>query len=434
MPYRARGIFGLPVIFWNLWLGVLVNRLGGFIMTFLAIYLRTGQHLSVEKVGLTMSLFGAGSFLAGPLGGTLADRIGRKKTMLLSLSTAVCTILNLGSAHSFSHILWAAFLAGLCMDMVRPAVNAAVADIIEPEDRTRAFGLLYWSINLGFAGSAILAGVLAKYDLWLLFAGDATTTFLYGLLILFFVPETHPRLVQKTAAAPEPNAPIDEQALAQTTDVLAPYRDRSFLTFIFVQIVLNWVFLQGVLTLPLAMTEHGVPLPRYGLLMSINGFMIITLQPLAIRILPHIPRGVGLAGAAMLYGIGFGICGLGHSEWLYALSIVIYTIGEILMAPMTATLVTDMSTPALRGGYQGGFMLSWGTAMFLGPLLGGKIMGTLGENRLWLLCFCLGTLGAVAHLLAIPARKRRIAQIADEPERRAALARELGHPTVAIPL
>lgn len=431
MRHRASRLFGLPITFWYLWIGVFVNRLGGFLLTFLAIYLRTGAKLSVEKIGLVMSLFGAGSFLAGPLGGTISDRIGRKKTMLMSLGTAVLTILNLGSAHSFLHICSAAFLAGLCMDMVRPAVNAAVADIIEPKDRTRAFGLLYWSINLGFAGSAILAGVLAKYDLWLLFAGDAASTFLYGLLILFLVPETNPRFAQRPDSATESGEAASTSAARP--DFFAPYRNRSFLVFVLTQIVLNWVFLQGVLTLPLAMTEHGVPLPRYGQLMSINGFMIITLQPLVLRFLHRIPRAVTLAMAAALYGVGFGICGLGHSVGLYALSIVIYTVGEIFMAPVTATLVTDMSTPALRGSYQGGFMLSWGAAMLLGPLLGGQIMGSLGESRLWLLCFLLGMLGAVAHLAAAPARKRRLAELA-EPERSAALARETGAAEVAIPV
>ncbi|NTX57420.1 MFS transporter, partial [Myxococcus sp. CA039A] len=72
---------GLPRTFWVLWLGTLVNRLGTFILPFLALYLTGERGFTVERAGLVASLYGAGAVVAGPLGGMLADRVGRRLTV-----------------------------------------------------------------------------------------------------------------------------------------------------------------------------------------------------------------------------------------------------------------------------------------------------------------------------------------------------------------
>ena len=99
-PLHLVGPFaGLPGAFWRLWLATLVNRLGGFVVPFLAIFLQGQRGLSTAEAGTIVAFFGAGSVVAGPLGGLLADRVGRKATIVLGM---------LGSASS---MLWIAFFA-----------------------------------------------------------------------------------------------------------------------------------------------------------------------------------------------------------------------------------------------------------------------------------------------------------------------------------
>jgi ABC-type dipeptide/oligopeptide/nickel transport system permease subunit len=76
---------GLPRTYWILWTGALINRLGGFVMPLLALYLTGERGLSVEQAGLVVSLYGAGALLSGPVGGALADRWGRRSTLVLAL-------------------------------------------------------------------------------------------------------------------------------------------------------------------------------------------------------------------------------------------------------------------------------------------------------------------------------------------------------------
>ena len=75
----------LPPAYWLLWLGTVINRLGGFVIPFLSLYLTSERGISVAQAGLVVSLFGAGSFAAHLAGGELADRLGRRPVLLLSL-------------------------------------------------------------------------------------------------------------------------------------------------------------------------------------------------------------------------------------------------------------------------------------------------------------------------------------------------------------
>ena len=140
---------GLPRTFWYLWAGMLVNRLGGFLFTFLAIYLTETRGYSIQAAGLYVALYGAGSLLAGPLGGVLADSLGRRPTMLMSACLGALAMLQLGIARDPWHLAEATLLLGLVNDLGRPARQAAVADLVPSADRARAYGLLYWAVNLG---------------------------------------------------------------------------------------------------------------------------------------------------------------------------------------------------------------------------------------------------------------------------------------------
>src|SRR3954462_4172499 len=120
---------GLPRAFWILCGGALINRLGGFVVPFLAIYLTTVRQVGVEAAGFTVAL-GMGSFASSPLGGVLADRIGHRRTMLVALLSGAAAMAHLGLARAPAHIAFAAFILGLAGDLYRPAVSAAIADVV----------------------------------------------------------------------------------------------------------------------------------------------------------------------------------------------------------------------------------------------------------------------------------------------------------------
>jgi MFS family permease len=379
----AGGFFrGLPRPFVVLWWGTLINRLGGFVVPFLAIYLTQARGYSIAQVGFIASLYGAGSLLAGPLGGTLADRVGRRATMLAALCVGAAAVLVLGFCSGSFMVAAAVFCVAFFGSMYSPAASAMVADIVVPADRQRAYGLLYWAVNLGFSAAMAVAGLLVEHGYLVLFIADAATTFLFALLVFFHVPESKP-----VGAKPK------------TASFAAPFADTRFLAFFLLMLGIALIYNQAHCTLPVDMQRHGISAARYGYLLGLNGILVAVLQPLVgRRILAAAPAKV-LAAAAVLTGLGFGMCAFASSFTLYAASIVIWTLGEILGAPAGPSVVADLAPASLRGTYQGALQMAWGGGSFVAPLAGALIMGSLGGAALWLACLLLGVLVAVGHLL-----------------------------------
>src|SRR5512147_1325270 len=175
-------VSGLPREFWWLWTSTLVNRLGAFVATFMALYLTLDRGYSASYAGLVASLHGLGGVVSSLGGGVMADRLGRRPTLLVAQSATAGTVALLGFMTDPVAIAGVAFLVGMASNASRPAVQAMVADIVRPEDRVRAFALNYWAINLGFAVSSTAAGFIAEYSYLAGFLGEAALTLVCAVL------------------------------------------------------------------------------------------------------------------------------------------------------------------------------------------------------------------------------------------------------------
>jgi MFS family permease len=388
---------GLPRTFWFLWGGTLLNRVGSMVMPMMAIYLTRHRGLTVADAGAVVSLFGVGSLFAMQLGGVLADRIGRRKTMLISLCLSACSMLSLGFAPTAPSLMFAGFMLGLTGDLYRPASQALLADVVPSEERVRAFGLLYWAINLGFSIAALVGGQLAQWSFTGLFIVDAATTLAYAFVVYRTIPETKPVLA--------PDAP------APTGNLLTPFRDRVFGPFLFVHFFITLVFFQFQVALPADMQAKGLLPGDVGFAMAINGVLIVLLQPLATRRTASWSRARVLAVAAVCTGLGFGANAWAFNVPQFMITVSIWTLGEILMAPVNASIVADLSPADMRGRYQGAFGLVWSVGVAVAPWLSGTIIEHSNARTLWFTCIGIGLLVAVGHLMLAPARLKRLKEL-----------------------
>lgn len=383
---------GLPSSYWLLWTGTLVNRLGAFVMPFLALYLTRERGFSVEQAGFVAALHGAGVVVSGPLGGALADRFGRRTALSLGLWLGSLAMVFLGFSRDLFWIRVAAFTLGVLGDLYRPAVFAAVSDVVRPEDRTRAFGLLYWVVNVGFAISLPLAGLLAKAGFLILFLADALTTFIYGFIVWLKLPETHTRLGTSRSGLPS----------------LAPFKDKTFLSFWLPNFMVAFMFFQSNVALALYLGQRGLSTTEFGVVMSVNGVLIVLLQPFIGRAVTRWRRSAVLACAATLTGLGFGLHTLSFTAVLAMVAVAVWTLGEILAAAVSPSVVADLAPPELRGSYQGAFHMSWGLASCVAPAVGASVLGHHGGSMLWGGCLLMGLLAAVWNLSIAEARRRHL--------------------------
>ncbi len=398
MPSLLPSIGGLPRTYWYLWAGALLNRIGGFVAPFFAIYLTESLRLPVAEAGKIIGLYGLGGFTAGPLGGFLADRNGRKPTLLLSLIGGPLALVLLGLARRPATIAPAALLYGLLGELYRPVNQALIADVVPAGDRQRAYGILYWAVNLGFGLAAVIAGFMARRNFTLLFFGDAATTLAFAAIVYWRIPETRPQIT-------------DRPSLSRPTELLAPLGDPTFAAFVLLTFLTSLVFQQCMVTLPVDMRAHGIPTETYGFLMAINGVLIVALQPSAIALLPRRRRSRVMAASALLVALGFGANALAHRASLYASAIAIWTLGEIGQAPVGPSIVADLAPAARRGSYQGLYLMAWGASSVCAPVLGSLVLGRWGSSALWCGCGVLVCLCALGQLTLGGPRGRRLAAL-----------------------
>jgi MFS family permease len=377
------------------------------VFPFLTLYLTRERGLSPGEAGFVVSMFGLGSIASGPVGGTLADRWGRRPTMLVGLVGAASAMLALGFAQEVPLIAALTLALGFLQELYRPAVSAAVADIVPPETRVRAYGYLYWAVNLGFSIGPVIAGFMARVSYLALFAGDAGTTFVYALIVWRRVPETRP-------------ADATHERHTTVSGLGAVFGDGVFVVFLALTFLSGLVFQQSWVTLPLDMQRHGISEAWYGGVIALNGVLIVLLQPGAVAIIGRERRTEALTVSAILMGAGFAVnalAGVGAPSIVaFTIGVVIWTLGEIAGAPIGSSFVADLAPTALRGRYQGTYSMSWGVASFAGPWIGMLTLGATGSATvLWIACGALGALVAAGHVASAPSRRARMQEIIRRP-------------------
>ncbi|MFE9654246.1 MDR family MFS transporter [Micromonospora sp. NPDC006431] len=400
---------GLPATFWYLWSGLLINRAGAFAMLFLSLYLTAARGASESLAGLVVGAYGAGGAVGTLLGGVLADRWGRRSTLLAGHLGAAGLMLALAFSRELAVIGVLAALVGVAHSMPGPAFVAAIVDVVPEERRSRAFNLQFWAFNLGMAVASLLAGVLAEASFLALFLVDAAATLAGAAVVALKVRET----LARRAAAPRVVAGRSRRPGLHTA-----LTDRTFLVFVALTFLLAVLTMQTSTIMPLAMRADGLGPSAYGVVVAVGGALIVVGQLFVPRLIEPFRKSTVLAVSTGLMALGFGWLAVADHLPFYLGAAVVWTVGQMLAAPPNAQINADLAPPELRARYQSVFYLTFPAASFVAPALGGLSLQHLGERH-WLVVGGLGLVAAVGHLLAGPPRERRVAALRAAPADRA---------------
>ncbi|MFI9629149.1 MDR family MFS transporter [Streptomyces sp. NPDC052042] len=400
-------VSGLPREFWWLWTSTLVNRLGAFVATFMALYLTLERGYSASYAGLVAALHGLGGVVSALGAGVMTDRLGRRPTMLIAQTSTAVSVAVLGFMTEPVAIAAVAFVVGMASNASRPAVQAMMADIVRPEDRVRAFSLNYWAINLGFAVSSAGAGFVAEYSYLAGFLGEAAMTLVCAVVVFAKVPESRPGPESgpgKAAASGRTaggGAVSDRAGAGRSGEVRLStvLRDGRFMSVVGLSFVIALIFQQGYVGLPVAMGTDGFSSSDFGTAIAVNGVLIVVLQIPVTRFIEHRDPRRLLVVSSLLAGYGFGLTMFAGSVTVYALTICVWTVAEIVNSPIQTGLVVRLSPTEGRGRYQGMYTMSWSAAALVAPLMSGQVIDRFGAQWLWGMCTVLGTGAALGYWL-----------------------------------
>ena len=387
-----------PTQFWILFWGMLVHTTGmSMVWPFLVVYIGEELSLPLSLVTSLISINAVMSLTSSLIAGSITDRLGRKWSMVISLIVSGGGLILMIPADTYWQFALIMALRGTFQPLYRVGSDAMIADLVPGEQRSDAYALVRLSKNLGIAMGPALGGVLAARSYGITFSIAAGAAIFFGLLIALYVLETLPEKARQ----------IQEKLTENLKSYLVIFQDRVFTSFVFgftlrqVSGSILWVLLGAY-----AKENYGLPENIYGLIPTTNALMVVFLQLIVTRKTSRYnPLGVMSLGT-LLYGIGVGSIALGGGFWGFWVSMVIVTVGELMVIPTASTYTANRAPDTMRGRYMSLLALTWGAGSMVGPLLGGFLSDTFNPRAIWYGGGAAGLLGALVYLSLILRQKQ----------------------------
>ncbi|MFC9293277.1 MDR family MFS transporter [Streptomyces sp. NPDC057011] len=396
-PLRKR-LRELPRSAWVIFAGMFLIKFGNFLNVFLVLFL-VAQGFSAFQAGIALGVVGVGAFIGNAVGGTVADRFGRRTAIAVSMfgSSAATALVPLTDGLFTTTALVG--LVGVFAQLYRPAAGALLVDLVPEQQRVMSFAVLRLAINVGMAVGPLVGGLLSGMSYTYVFLGDALFSFAFGTLALLTLPAGRP-----VTAPPAADTVKEKRAKGGYRQVLA---DRPYALFLGSMVAATFVYGQSTVTLPLHVTDAGFDNKVYGLLLGLNALLCVVIElPLTKHTERRNPRRVIAAGLALL-GIGMALTGAANAIWLLALTVVVWTVAETIYTPIANAYPAEFSPAHLRGRYQGAEGIAHTLGGALGPAVGGLLYGISAPLH-WVVCAAVAGLGALLVLGANPGNRAEV--------------------------
>jgi len=324
--------------------GRLVTAMGSLIWAMLTLILKSKLHFDAEQVALWFLVFSILQLPFSLLGGKLTDAYNKRNLIivfdLISVSLYIITAilpLSVGSIVIY-------FAGSLFQSMEWPAYDSLIADLTSDHDREKAYSLQYLASNLGVVFAPTLGGLLFNNYLWLSFLISGLTVLSSTILIFLYIPKT----VEKA----EITNTYEAQVSGSMMSVLKTRK--ILLAYIVIACISSIVYAQFNYLLPIQMDEVFLTQGAlfFGMLTSINGFVVICCTPILTQWtlkwadLDRVRLGTVLEI--------IGICSYffyRNSLPLYILSMIVFTLGEILNTLGSSPYISKRIPATHRGRF-----------------------------------------------------------------------------------
>ena len=339
---------------------------------------------------------GLGNVLGNAVGGYLADKIGRRWTIVLSAVTTAGLTAIVPFLGQFPTILAVVGLIGVTSQIYRPAAAAVLLDSVATnQQRLAAFGVFRFAMNIGAALGGVIGGVLASNSYVELFLVNAAACLLFGVVVAVLLRN-------------EPNPQSDADDTDPQADRAVGYRqalaDRTLVQFLVMTVVAEFVYIQSTVGLPLHVSDVGLSERDFGLLIGLNGLLVLALELPITGVVSRFRLEYVLAIGNLIIGVGLALTGLMTNMGLLAATVLIWTLGEMMFTSVAQAYLGSLAPPRMVGRYQGLYGVAYTTGTGAGPLIGGALYA-IDPWALWALIAVAGLLSAQ---LCLPRRAKAV--------------------------
>lgn len=406
---RIRTVYDeFPRLFWVV-VGVsFIDRIGSTLLfPFFALYITQKFNVGMTEAGVLLGLSSLFGLIGSTIGGALTDKFGRKQLILFGLVFSAISTLAFGLVSEISVLYPLMIVVGLLSNVAHPAHDAMIADILPEKQRNEGFSILRVVGNLAWIIGPTIGGFLANINFFYLFLVDAVISCIVAAIIFRVIPETKP----------EPHAHEQSETFLQSVlGYRVALRDLAFMAFIVASMLMLVVYQQMYGTLSVFLRDNfSIDPSGFGFLMTTSAITVVIFQFFVSRLIKHRPPFLMMAIGTAFYVIGFTLFGIVTTYVLFALNIVIITIGEMIVMPMSQAIAANFAPEDMRGRYMAVFGLTWAIPSTIGPGAAGYILDNYNPNLLWYIGGVLCGLAVLAYY-ALHLRLRAKQQFAPAPD------------------
>ncbi|NRT75391.1 MFS transporter [Clostridium beijerinckii] len=381
---------GLPKEMHVICFATLINRLGDFVVPFLALYLTQKIGMTAAATGVIVTLSSVVGIPASILGGKISDMFGRKKIYTYAQSIAAVTLIPCAFTKSVSITIMCLLISTFFNGFVRPAFQSMIQDILSKEERQAGFSLNYLAINAGVAIGPIIAGFLFNNLLPLLFLGDTLTSLIAVFLVWKNIKETYP---VNSKLKVESKAEIAEKG--NTFQML--WKRPALSLFLVLYMVYNFIYAQHKFSLPITLNAqfNNESAKLLGYIMSVNAVTVLVLTIFIGFITKRNHQLTNMAFTGILYAIGFGMIGYIDNFNFFVISTIIWTLGEILSSISSGVYVANNSPSNYRARLNAIMNLGRFLGTALSTFFSGAYIQVYGYKTLWFLIFFISIISGI---------------------------------------
>ncbi|HEY0166907.1 MAG TPA: MFS transporter [Jatrophihabitans sp.] len=363
--------------------GIFISRTGSFFATFATLFL-TDRGFATETLPAVLVAIGVAGMVGSLAGGWLADHIGHRATLVLSMLASAAAVAMLVVSPTRALIVVAVCAVSLCTQAYTPAASALLIVNTEPADRVPTFAFFRLALNVGSALGALIAGVIATRSYTILFIVEAIA---YAACALFiFLGLRHARPESELAAALEETGEQEaatEEPLATLPPAPSSARHLPPWTLCLLLFGVAAVYAQYQSTLPLQLVSHGHSTAFYGALLALNGLLVIVFELPISSVTRRLPWVLPILGGVLLMTAGLVVAAMVTLAAVIIVAFIAFTVGEMAFAPVANAAVAELSPPGTEARYQGLLATAQSLGFSLGPAIGMSVFAH-SHDALWL--------------------------------------------------
>ncbi|MCX7745311.1 MAG: MFS transporter [Clostridia bacterium] len=383
-----------------LFMSRVIATLGSFVLPFLTLYFVLKLGLNENVAGFFITLISLSYIPSALIGGKLSDHYGRKNIIVICQILSAIFLLLVVFIDTASVKILFIIASFAILNISFPVLLSFIADLTTPDQRKASYSLLYLGVNVGAAVGPMIAGLLFYNYTNIIFIGDALTTIIAALVVLFMVEESE---VFKNSSKEKSNVNASSDTILKVL-----FMNPVILAFSIISIFYFFSYAQTQFSLPLQMNitflENGPK--HYGILMSINAITVVLLTTIITKITKNLQPIFTLVLAGIFYAIGFGAFFFIENFVLFCIFTVLWTIGEILFSTNFMVYISSKGPLSHRGRITSITGIISQVGVYLSPVTMGTFISTFGVQWVWPMIFVIMIIStAMMYLLHLKSKE-----------------------------